>query len=56
MLVIENTASGACPVLSAQNHRRAVSDDDDHDDVMEQELYSSELHTVVAISSLSRVQ
>lgn len=54
MVVLENTGSGAYPVLCAQNQRRA--DEDDDDDVMEQELYSSELHTVVAISSLTRVQ
>ena len=53
MLVLENTGSGAYAVLCAQNQRHA---DDVDDDVMEQELYPSELHTVVAISSLTRVQ
>ena len=38
----------------AKTLRKSLEDDDD--DVMEQELYSSELRTVVAISSLTRVQ
>lgn len=59
MLVLENTGSGAYATLCGQNQRHADEDDDDDDDgddVMEQELYSSELRTLVAISSLTRVQ
>lgn len=55
MLVLENTGSGEYPILWAWNQRHA-GDDDDDDDVMEQELYCSELHTLVAISSLTHVQ
>lgn len=56
MLVLENTGSGEYSILCAWNQRHAGDDDDDDDDVMEQELYCSELYTLMAISSLTRVQ